>query len=263
MSDVDMSGIETMTPEQRNEWFQSQVNEYVTKNGYKKPEEITGLVNKNHEIIAEKKRLQARLKEIENDPSSSKARLVAELLEQGGVFSPDDDADTIKQKLQKAVPVDKYSELEVKLRRMEKQLADKAEQEKALLAQAEQERNKRYNSEKDRVIASTLDSVGLLPEAKEVFLNYFSGMAKVSENEGKLNIFVEDKEGLMPSIDAHIKAWAKSDQAKAFIKAPVSVGAGISGGGKGPGGGRMTLDDIEKAADVDTRIKLLKDNGYL
>jgi hypothetical protein len=206
------------------------------------------------------------LRELESDPGLNKSKTIADLLEQGGIFSPDDDIETIKQKLQKAVPSDKYSELEVKLRRMEKQLSEKDTAEKALSAQVEAERAKRYNAEKERKILSAMSAANITDESKDMVLNFFSSKTKVSETDGKLNIFYEDEEGLNPTVDSYIQSWAKTDKAKPFIKAPVSSGAGITGS-NGTGGGKMTAEQIVAMYPGDQnrglRAKMYKEHGVI
>jgi len=207
--------------------FEELLKNEIANKGYKAPEEITGLSNKNRELLA-----IMDVEDLDNFLSTSPQKKT--------------ESEEINRKLQR---------LE---RELEAERKSKADYETAL----KQQKEKFFNAEKQTAILKALSAVGVDESATDVLSVYFDRLAKVEEDEtGNLSILADDGVQSKSLID-YVSEWSKTDKAKNYIKATSNAGAGTVGS-KLQSKAKMTREQIAQLPDRAERYKAMKENGYL
>lgn len=228
------------------------INQYVTETGFKKPEEITGLVNKNRELL--KSLSETKVK-------SESLKKVDQILRGYAIENPDDLESILTAFQQSKGDTDKSKE---QLSKYERELKREQAEKLELSSKYENMRNKRIQSERNSQILKSLKEANVSNEAFDFLLPYFEKLTEVQEgDDGEITIYAKDDKGLSPAISDYIKDWAKTDKAKSFIKAPTHSGGGSgstvkNGGNSAP----MTLDEISLLPSREARLAAMEKAGY-
>lgn len=245
----------TITKEQIQEYLNSDegkavfaevFNAEIQARGYKAPDEITGLANKNRELLGEIVKLKNSKKD---DP----------LLTTLQKYAINDIEDLENVLSTTTTTKGKADEVERMAKRLERELDTerkaKAETEKALNSI----KSRFHSAEKQRAILHSLAEHGIDESAHDILSVYFDRYAKVEEDEnGNISILADDGAQSLPLRD-YIKQWSTTDKAKNYIKAPVNAGGGTSTGSAQ--GNKMTMEQIAQLTDPVQIAKALKENG--
>lgn len=231
--------------------FEELLKNEIANKGYKAPEEITGLSNKNRELLAEIAKKNEKIKK------SDEKYLT--ILQKHGIMDVEDLDNFLSTSPQKKT---ESEEINRKLQRLERELEaerkSKADYETAL----KQQKEKFFNAEKQTAILKALSAVGVDESATDVLSVYFDRLAKVEEDEtGNLSILADDGVQSKSLID-YVSEWSKTDKAKNYIKATSNAGAGTVGS-KLQSKAKMTREQIAQLPDRAERYKAMKENGYL
>jgi len=229
--------------------FQEAFKAEVQAKGYRTPEEIDGLNNKNRELLG-------KLKELKEQKNSNP---LLTKLEKYAIYSEEDLEGVLSAS---STSKGKADETERTLKKYERELEilrkEKADYE--TLAQKTKERY--FQSEKQKAILSSLANAGIDESAHDILSVYFDRLTQVEEDGDKLSMIADDGAQRIPLGD-YIKKWSTTDKAKHYIKAPSNSGAGTSGTGGVKPSGKMSLDQIEAIQDSKARAQAMIENGYL
>lgn len=231
--------------------FSEMVQKEITEKGYKTPDEVTGLANKNRELLAEIAKKNAEKKK-------SEEKLLT-ILEKYAILDVDELDDVLSSS---SVPKGKKDEQERTLKKFEREAANERQRAEDATKQLAQIKQQYHQAEKSRTILSALSKAGVDDVYADVLGTYFDKIVKVEEDAGKLSFIADDGAQSKPFTDYFLD-WTKSEKSKHYIKATVSTGAGSTAGGNGKPIGKMTLDQIEKITDKSDRVKAMIENGYL
>jgi len=224
---------------------------YIEKSGFKKPEDISGLVSKNKELLG---------KLSETKVKSETLKKVESILKGFSIEDPSDLEQILSAFQESKGTQGKDKELLSRYERdLKREQAEKAE----LASKYETMRNKRLTTERTSQILKSLKDVNVSNEALDFLLPYFEKLTEVEENEdGELKIYAKDDQGLSPSIEQYIKDWSKSEKAKSFVRAAVNTGGNSGSQIKGGNSAPMTLDEIEKLPTREARLAAMEKAGY-
>jgi hypothetical protein len=252
MSEATQKIQEYLNSEDGKAVFSEMLKKEIETKGYKSPVEITGLANKNRELLAEISKKNAEKKK-------SDEKLLT-ILEKYAILDVDelDDVLSSSSKSTKGKP----DETERTLKKFEREAATERQRAEEANKQLTQIRQQYYQAEKSRTILSALSKAGVDDVYADVLGTYFDKVVKVEEDAGKLSFIAEDGAQSKPFAD-YFQDWTKSEKSKHYIKATVSTGAGSTAGSNGKSLGKMTLDQIEKITDKSDRVKAMIENGYL
>jgi hypothetical protein len=204
---------------------QKEIFDSVAKaDGYKTPEDIQGLKDKNGELIGKIKVLQGKV-------LTDDQKKILDKLENSSIMTIDD-----VEKLLNADPKDPKGgdddAVNKQIKMLQKQLEDQQQR-------TETEKAQRLTETKKSVIDKALSAANLPTHLHA----HFATQADVLEQDGKVSVvWKDDPDGLCPPIADHINQWSKTEEAKIYIKAPNSSGAG-SGSGSGSGSSQAGGND--------------------
>jgi len=231
--------------------FQEMLKKEISDKGYKTPEEITGLVTKNRELLGE------IVKKNEEKKKSDEKLLT--IMEKYSILTVDELDDVLSSS---SAPKGKKDEQERALKKFERDAAAERQRADEATKQLTQIKQQYHQAEKSRTILSALSKAGVDDVYADVLGTYFDKIIKVEDDDGKLSFIADDGAQSKPFTD-YFQDWTKSEKSKHYIKASGSTGAGSTPGGNGKPLGKMTLDQIEKITDTPERVKAMIENGYL
>lgn len=236
-----------MNSDEGKEVFSAIFKAEIERQGYRAPDEITGLVNKNKELLGKLK----EAKEQKSDPLLTK-------LEKYAIYNEDD----LENMLSTATATKgKDVETERMLKKLQRDLETTATQKAEFEKQAATLKERFYKAEKEKAISQALISAGIDDKAHDILSVYFDRFAKVEEDDDKLSIIADDGAQRLPLSD-YIKQWSTTDKAKHYIKAPVNMGAGTVASGQKQSA-KLSIEQIAQIPDRTQRYEAMKENGYI
>lgn len=206
-------------------------------------EQTSGLISKKDELLGKQVKTKTQLRELEERQKG--------LFDKLGINSYDD-IDELTSRLHGDANQPQKSELELK--RLQRQLDEIGK-----------EKENYYNQLSSTVIDNQLKAEflkgGVKPELVDALALQFKNTNQfqlVKDDNG--NLVPANSIGLSP-VEA-VNEWIKTDVSAVWRSAPLNQGSG-SQGAQGKGQGKLSMDEIGKIQDSSTRIKALRENGFL
>ena len=188
-------------------------------------EAVTGLKNKNTELLAERKKAR---KDSAIDP---------------------DDYNRLKEE---------KSTLEDQLAEAQKAIKASASEFEKLKKSHESEAGYVQKLLIDNGLSDAILKAGVKPELAKAAKALFAGQASIKIDGENRSAVIGDK-----SIDDYIKEWASSDEGKHFVAAPLNQGGGGNGGG-GAGSGQKTISREQfNSKSQSERLEFAKSGGVV
>ena len=172
--------------------------ELAKEKGFKTDDEITGLKNKNLEILSEKKELKKKYDELKKTIDSVDI----------------DEYNLLKEQVENSQGKDqKVTKLERDFKRLEEQLKKEQEQKNEVA--------KKYRSTLKKIkIVEALDNNNIDPQHKDIILSAFSGRAEVEEDG---EVLITNGGGLGQPVNEFFEQWVAED-GKRYLKEAQSTG---------------------------------------
>lgn len=244
MPDFDKESLnEWVETDEGKEFFNGMFSTYAQQQGYKAPDEIQGLVNKNKELLG-------KVARVNKEATSEQQKKILQLLVEHELDDPDELENIISSKQESGKVKDDFT---IQLRRMEKKLETIENEKKQLSEKAQSERQKRMKTIKENAITKALKKTNVKDKAFDFLYDYFEKRAEIEEgDDDSPSIIALDSEGLRPSIDKYIEQWSKTEDATDFINKPVNIGAGLNGSGSGDSKSRTkyAMDELRKDPEL-------------
>lgn len=238
---------EWMSTDEGKEFFAGAFDDHAKEQGFKKPDEIQGLVKKKDELLGK----LAKLKEHKVSEDQRKIISALDELEIRDYNDFEDFLDNLKgtgDEGQKQIS----SDLERELKRKQKELDKHVQSIRDIEEKYKVEHGRRLSSLKQAELTKALKKVNIKDTAFDMAYAHFNANSKVEEDEdGNIAILATDELG--SSIDSFIEEWSKTDSAKDFIQKPINVGAGI---GVTSSDGSKTTFTRADLQDPETRKKM-------
>ena len=241
-----------LNSEEGKKLFSEMVQKEITEKGYKAPEEITGLSNKNRELLGEIAKKNEKIKK--NDEK------YLTIMQKYSIMDIDELDDVLSSSSPNAKG-NKADEQERALKKWEREAANERQRAEDALKQLTQIKSQFHQAEKTKTILSALSKAGVDEVYSEVLTTYFDKVVKVEDYDGQIALIADDGAQGKPFSD-YFQEWTKSEKAKHYIKATTATGAGTTQSA-GRTSAKLTLEQIEKLPDRGDRIKAMKENGYL
>ena len=228
--------------EEGKEFFETTLDGYAKDKGYVKPEDVTGLVNKNRELLKKLKDAKEKSSVIPED----KKKLL-DILEEKDIFDSEELESAFETKSKESPP-----ESDKRIKRLEKQLKDFEDEKNNAIQKANAERQARINFQREAVLTKALKENNVKPKLFKAAFALFDSETKIEELEdGSINFVANSELGL--PINEHISEWSKTEDAQDFIQQPVNSGSGGSlHNSKGRDMTKAEFDKLSPSEKIDT-----------
>lgn len=233
------------TPEGK-EIFNSFAGEYAKEQGWKSPEEISGLVEKNRHLIVEMKKLKDRPSVDEND------KILLDFLKEKNIFDNEDLEKVFSGQAKGEETTDEERRAHKKaLKELEFLEAENSK----INSLFDSERALRIKSLRDSELNDCLIEAKVKPEVIPVVKRFLVDEIKHEIGEdGGVKFFAKDE---ITTAKDFVMAWSKTEMAKTFIMKPESSGSGNHLKGA-PGKKTYTREEIRQMPPEEKR-KIMTD----